>query len=99
MISYLSGIATVDLKDPNEPYDLSEHLIGIDENGDVAPPGEPDPIPPDNTPAGRRRRKRRTKLAYSYVYQHTTDDRLRKMLHDEAFNDGVFMCSKGCSTM
>jgi hypothetical protein len=85
---FLSGIATIDIKDPNEPYDLSEHLIGIDENGDVAPPGDPDPIPPDNTPAGRKRRKRRTKLAYSYVYQHITDERLRKMLHDEAFNDG-----------
>ena len=85
---FLSGIATVDLKDPNEPYDLSEHLIGIDEGGDVAPPGEADPIPSGNTPAGRKRRKRRTKLAYSYVYQHITDERLRKMLHDEAFNDG-----------
>ena len=33
---FLIAIAAIDLKDPNETYDLSETLVGIDEGGSVA---------------------------------------------------------------
>ena len=37
---------------------------------------------------GARRRTKRLKLAFAHLYQHITDLTLRKMLVDEAHNDG-----------
>ena len=63
-MNFLTSIATVDLKDPAELFDLAERIQGIDEGGDVAPPGANNPIPlPAGAPA-QRRFTRRNKLAY-----------------------------------
>ena len=85
---FLIAIAAIDLKDPNETYDLSETLVGIDEGGSVAPPGQAAPIPMGTSQTAARRRTKRLKLAFAHLYQHITDLTLRKMLVDEAHNDG-----------
>ena len=85
---FLTGISVIDLKDTNEIYDLAETLIGIDDSGAVAPPGEDDPTPLPTTAPAIKRRKRRLKLAYAYLYQHITDISIRNMLANEAANDG-----------
>ena len=85
---FLTNIATFDLKDPNEIYDLSETLLGLDEGGSATPPGANAPIALPGTQAAARRRARRLKYAYVFLYQHNTDLSLRKMLMDEAHNDG-----------
>ena len=53
---FLIAIAAIDLKDPNETYDLSETLVGIDEGGSVAPPGQAAPIPMGTSQTAARRR-------------------------------------------
>ena len=40
------------------------------------------------TAVAQRRFNKRKKLAYVHLYSHITDESLRKMLADEAFNDG-----------
>ena len=85
--SFLTSLAVIDLKDPNEVNDLSEHLIGTDEGGDVAPPGAAAPLPIVGAPATRRRTKR-AKFSFTYIYNHVTCPSLRKMLIDEAYNNG-----------
>ena len=79
---FLIAIAAIDLKDPNETYDLSETLVGIDEGGSVAPPGQAAPIPMGTSQTAARRRTKRLKLAFAHLYQHITDLTLRKMLGD-----------------
>ena len=59
---FLIAIAAIDLKDPNETYDLSETLVGIDEGGSVAPPGQAAPIPMGTSQTAARRRTKRLKL-------------------------------------
>ena len=56
---FLIAIAAIDLKDPNETYDLSETLVGIDEGGSVAPPGQAAPIPMGTSQTAARRRTKR----------------------------------------
>ena len=85
--SRISQLST-SLKDPNEIYDLSETLLGLDEGGSATPPGANAPIALPGTQAAARRRARRLKYAYVFLYQHNTDLSLRKMLMDEAHNDG-----------
>ena len=85
---FLTSIATIDLKDANEIYDLSEALLGTDEGGQAIPPGLAGPIPMGGTAVAQRRFNKRKKLAYVHLYSHITDESLRKMLADEAFNDG-----------
>ena len=85
---FITGIAAIDLKDTNEIYDLGENLLGIDEGGSNPPPGGMLPIPAPTSATGQRRRARRNKLSYTYLYQHITDLSIRKMLVDEAYNDG-----------
>lgn len=86
--SFLTAIATVDLRDINEPYDLSDTLIGVDDSGEVAPPGAAAPIPLPTTQAAMRRRTKRLKWAFVHLYRHITDDALRRMITNEAHNDG-----------
>lgn len=88
---FLTAIAAYDIKDPNDIYDLSETLTGIDEGGDVAPPGQANPIPMTvgaGAAAAARRRVRRLKLSFTLLYQHNTDVSIRRMLVDEAYNQG-----------
>ena len=86
---FLTAVATLDIKDPAEIYDYAEYLTGIDEGGPVAPPGAQNPIPlPAGAPAARRRLKR-AKQSFAYIYQHITDERLRRMLVSECFQDGL----------
>ena len=84
---FLSAIATVDTKDPNEMFDLSDCLVGIDEGGDIAPPGNNLPIPLGGA-AAQRRRTKRLKLSYAHVYRHIDNESLRRMLASEAIGDG-----------
>ena len=42
---FLTNIASYDLKDLNETFDLAETLIGTDEGGSTAPPGAAAPLP------------------------------------------------------
>ena len=55
---FLTAVATVDLKDPNEIYDCAEAMLGIDEGGPETPPGLAAPIPIAGAPAQRRRARR-----------------------------------------
>lgn len=84
---FLTAIATIDLKDPNENWDLAECLVGVDEGGDVPPPGAIAPIPPGGQ-AAQRRRAKRLKLSYAHLYKHIADESLQRMLAQYAFNDG-----------
>jgi hypothetical protein len=85
--NFLSRIQAVELKDPNEMNTLDETLVGVDEGGDVAPAGAAAPIPIGGL-ASQKRRLKRLKMAYAYLYQHTDNDILRRMLVDEAYGDG-----------
>ena len=50
---FITSIATIDLKDNAEIYDLSETLLGTHEGGQTAPPGQANPIPlPGRHPVG-----------------------------------------------
>lgn len=85
--NFLTAIATVDLKDTNETHDLAETLMGTDEGGDVPPPGMAAPIPMGGA-AAQRRRLKRLKLSYAHLYQHISDESLRRMLAQFAYNNG-----------
>ena len=64
--------------------DLDETMRGVDEGGDefLANGGAA------LNAAGTRRRVKRLKLLYGWIYKHVTDLRLREMLDAEARNDG-----------
>ena len=62
-MDFLTGVATIDLKDLNEIYDLSEALLGTDEGGQATAPGQAGPIPLPGGAAATRRFNKRKKLA------------------------------------
>ena len=81
--AFLTAIATIDLRDSNETYDLYETLVGVDDSGEAAPAA---PLPTSGVAV--RRRAKRLKWAFSHLYKHITDDALRRMITNEAHNDG-----------
>ena len=85
---FLTALATIDLKDPNEVYDCAEAMLGIDEGGPNTPPGGAGPIPLPGGAVAQRRRVKRLKIGYVHLYKHLTDRSLQQMIADEANNDG-----------
>ncbi|NCG06245.1 MAG: hypothetical protein GWP37_04670 [Gammaproteobacteria bacterium] len=90
--NFLTNIALAQIKDTAEFYDLAETIAGVDEGGPNIPPGAANPIAMPAAGAAlasaTRRRTKRLKLAYVYIYQHVTNEPLRRMLIAEAYNNG-----------
>ena len=70
------ALLTLEIKDPNEIYDLAETLQGTDDSG------EPQGFALPATAAATRRRTTRLKRAYGILYTHVLIKELQRAQQD-----------------
>ena len=76
------ALASIELKDAYESYDLQDHVLGLDDGGDN---GGPDLA---QGAAALKRQKTRQRRSFAILHSYVTDESIKKMLRDEAVNNG-----------